>query len=91
MKKEQQKESELDSRINRAHLEGAWHIYTPARFRDYLLGIGLSVYEKQILPIEIEREYPAKETTQKAKIILFPDTSSIKPDGSQKRREGETP
>ena len=74
MKKEQQKElSELESRINRAHFAGAWHGYTPAKFRNYLLGIGLSVYEKQILPIETEREYhPAKEPTKKAKIIPFP-------------------
>ena len=73
MKKEQQEElSELKSRINRAHFAGTWHGYPPAKFRNYLLGIGLNVYEKQILPIEMEREYPAKEPTQKVKIIPFP-------------------
>jgi len=74
MKKEQHKEtSELESRINSAHFAGAWHSYTPDRFRNYLLGIGLNVYEKQILPVEkFEEEYPASEPAQSAKIIPFP-------------------
>jgi hypothetical protein len=52
MKNKAQQKSELDYRINRAQLAGAMHGHTIAEFTNYLLDLGLTKYEKSILPLE---------------------------------------
>jgi len=67
-----QRQTDLDCRINRARLAGAYSGYTEAEFKNYLSSIGLNVYEKQILPYETAGEYPSREPAQGIKIIPFP-------------------
>jgi hypothetical protein len=81
-------EEELERRINRARLSGAMHSYTLAEFKNYLLDIGLNKYEKSILPVETEREYPASEPAQGVKIIPFLGVSLLEPDGLQAQLDG---
>jgi hypothetical protein len=91
-------DEELDRRINRARLAGDMHGYTIAEFTNYLLDIGLTKYEKSILPLE-QGDYSgamearlqaagcetAPEAVQRTetKIIPFPGVSLPEPDGFQ--------
>jgi hypothetical protein len=52
MKNKARQKSELDCRINRARLTGAMYGHTIAEFTNYLLDLGLTKYEKSILPLE---------------------------------------
>jgi hypothetical protein len=88
MKSSTQQKSDFEYRINRARLAGAMHSYTLDEFKNYLLDIGLNKYEKVILPVETEREYPASEQAQGVKIIPFPGVSLPEPDSCQKGLEG---
>jgi len=62
------KNNAIEFRMNRARLAGVMRGYTPAEFKDYLLEIGLNRYEKMILPVETEGEYPAGNF----KLLNFP-------------------
>ena len=88
MKNSAQQKTDLDYRMNRARLAGACKGYTPAEFTNYLLEIGLNRYEKLILSVENEGEYPTSEPDQEARIIPFPGVSLPEPDNFQNRLNG---
>ena len=65
--------SDLDERINAARLAGAHEMRSFAKFKNYILELGLAKYEKVILPVEIMDGYPNQRPVQaNAKIIQFP-------------------
>jgi len=84
MKNTQRQLSDLDYRINRARLTGANKSSTLTEFKNYLLELGLSKYEKSVLPLETMEDNPLQavgcETVTAlpittAKIIPFPGVS----------------
>jgi len=70
MKNAQQK-TDLENRIDRARLAGAMRDYTPDEFKNYLLNIGLTKYEKTVL---------SEEFAHGAKIIPFPGVTLPTPE-----------
>ena len=65
--------SDLDERINAARLAGAHEMRSFAKFKNYILELGLARYEKVILPIEIMDSYPNQRLVQTSvRIIQFP-------------------
>jgi len=77
------KRAELDDRINNARLMGVHKSISLKGFKDYLLILGLNKYEKSILPLETDEEYPQEQSYIEKKIIPFPGVSLSEIDNFQ--------
>ncbi|MDR0302902.1 MAG: hypothetical protein LBI04_11420 [Treponema sp.] len=78
-----EKNTKLDERINMARTAGACKNYTMTRFKNYLLELGLTKYEKSILPMQTKKESPKESSYTERKIIPFPGVKLTESDRLQ--------